>query len=48
MLRKFYRASRFYIGLNYPWNLAWHKASCEKAHEKALNDAMLAYARRFL
>ena len=31
MLRKLYRAWRFYIGLNYPWRLAWHKALREKA-----------------
>ena len=46
MLSKLYRAWRFYLGLNYPWDLAWHKASLEKAPEKALNDAMLAYAKR--
>ena len=47
MLRKLYRAWRFYSGLKYPWDLAWHKALREKAPEKALNDAMLASAKRF-
>ena len=47
MLRKLYRAWCFYRGLNYPWDLAWHKALREKAPEKALNDAMLASAKRF-
>ncbi len=41
MLRRLYRAWRFYIGLNYPWRFAWHKALREKASEKALNDALL-------
>lgn len=26
MPRRLYRAWRFYIGLNYSWHLAWHKA----------------------
>ena len=41
MLRRLYRAWRFYIGLNYSWRLAWHKALHEKASEQALNDAIL-------
>jgi hypothetical protein len=41
MLRRLYRAWRFYIRLNYSWHLAWHKALREKAPEKALNDVML-------
>jgi hypothetical protein len=41
MLRRLYRAWRFYIRLNYSWRLAWYKALCEKAPEKALNDVML-------
>lgn len=27
MPRRLYRAWRFYIGLNYSWHLAWHKAA---------------------
>jgi hypothetical protein len=41
MFRRLYRAWRFYIRLNYSWRLAWYKALCEKASEKALNDAIL-------
>jgi len=47
MLRKLYRAWRFYIRLNYPWRLAWHKALHEKAPEKTLNDAMLKMKRHY-
>ena len=45
MLSKLYRAWRFYIGLDYPWDLAWHKASREKAPARALNDALLDYTK---
>ena len=48
MPRRLYRAWRFYIGLNYPWRLAWYTALHEEAREKTLNDAMLAYAKQFL
>lgn len=41
MLRRLYRAWRFYARLNYSWRLAWYKALREKAPKKALNDAML-------
>jgi hypothetical protein len=31
MLRRLYLAWRLYIGLNYSWRLAWHKAAYQQA-----------------
>jgi len=30
MPRRLYRAWRLYIGLNYSWRLAWHKAAYQR------------------
>ncbi len=31
MARRLYLAWRLYIGLNYSWRLAWHKAAYQQA-----------------